>query len=233
MVSSTIKAAIPQPLKHPLRAISKTFWDIRGLPSQSLGDVSIIKTLLSSLGGETLRVFEWGSGASTIYYTKYLRAIGRKFQWHAAENSPLWRQRGHEKVLRAGMGDQVHIHDCEFPAFWEIPGYSGTNPAPPRSFTDNHEGVQRYVDLPTQLGQQFDLMIVDGRYRRRCLLAAGEALAPGGVVLLHDAQKTHYHPSLSAYPHVRFMTTGRMPGLGQQSTIALCSMDEASIIETL
>ena len=49
----------------------------------------------------------------------------------------------------------------------------------------------RYAYWPTTQ-PQFDLIFVDGRRRNECLLAARECLAPGGVVVLHDANRAAY-----------------------------------------
>lgn len=84
--------------------------------------------------------------------------------------------------------------------------------------------------MPLEVGGQFDVMIIDGRFRRRCLLVAKEVLAKGGVVFLHDAQKPRYHLSLPEFSRSKFITTGSMPGSSQQSTIALCCMGEQTPI---
>ena len=89
-------------------------------------------------------------------------------------------------------------------------------------------------DVYNYLGKdEFDLIFIDGRFRRRCLLAARDSLAPKGVVILHDAQRPHYHDALSAYPHVRMFNTGNMPGTSQPSTIALCSLNDGGFIDEL
>jgi len=57
-----------------------------------------------------------------------------------------------------------------------------------------HQGIGpacRYAYWPTTQGP-FDLIFVDGRRRNECLLAARECLAPGGVVVLHDANRVAY-----------------------------------------
>ena len=123
------------------------------------------------------------------------------------------------------MASHVRLYRCEFPAFWELPGYSPGNPVPPDSRTGS-PSVSKYVNMPNEVGGPFDVIIVDGRYRRRCLLVAKEVLAPDGIVLLHDAQRVHYHSSLEVFPHVRFLATGNLPGTKQQSTVALCTLSD-------
>ena len=93
--------------------------------------------------------------------------------------------------------------------------------------------VKQYVEIPKTIGGQFDVMMIDGRLRRRCLQVAAEVVSPSGIVILHDAQKGHYHPSLELYPHVKFLETGILPGTNQTSTIALASFGAEKLISEL
>ena len=230
MIPTSMKKRVPSTIKHPLRACTQWYWDMRGLPAQSLKDISIFKDLLSHAGNSTIRVLEWGSGKSTVFYPKFLMSTGRDFEWYAIENSKRWHAKSREKLLQNGLADRVHVEVFEFPAFWELPGYTVHEPIPPHSYTSD-PNVARYIGWPAELGLQFDLVIVDGRFRRRCLLAAPDFLAPEGVVILHDAHKAHYHSSLSAYPYVQFLETGKLPGTSVQSMIALCSLSDNPCIQ--
>ena len=124
MVLQTLRRWMPYSIKHPLITSTKWHWTARALPAQSLRDISIIKELLTKVQNEKIRVWEWGSGRSTIYYSKFLRNLGMKFEWHAAENSLVWSQTCDTKLSQAGLEQDVHIHCCEFPPFWELPTYS-------------------------------------------------------------------------------------------------------------
>jgi hypothetical protein len=139
MVPATIRKIIPTPDKHPVLACTGWYWYRPGLPAQSPADILVFKEVLSTIAGERLRVFEWGSGASTIYYSKVLKSLGRKFEWHSMDNSRKWCQRVHQKVLRAHLSDRVRVYCSEFPAFWELPGYSPDNPVPVHSYTSSAE----------------------------------------------------------------------------------------------
>ena len=229
MVPTSVKRILPTYIKHPLWASTRLYWQMRGLPEQSWRDISIFKEVLSKVEGRKLRIFEWGSGSSTVYYPKFLRSIGRQFDWYAVDNCKEWFQRGQEKIANAGLTGQVQIFCFDFPAFWQVPGYSYDNPVPPQNYTSS-ANVTEYVDCPKQLTGRFDVIIVDGRFRRRCLEVAAELLAPQGIVILHDANRAHYHSSLALYPHVQFLETGLLPGMSQRSDIALCSFDSDAII---
>ncbi len=64
---------------------------------------------------------------------------------------------------------------------------------------DRHINLDAYVDLPTRLDTRFDVVMIDGRKRRRCLGVAQNVLAEGGIVLLHDAWRAHYRCGMDAY----------------------------------
>ena len=225
MLPHNLREWVPSPIKHPLITCTRWFWEARGRPAQSTKDISLIKALLSDVTSDTLRVWEWGAGRSTIYYTKFLKSMGRDFEWHAVDNSKSWFDKCESEISRNALSNNVRIYHSEFPAFWELPGYSPGNPIPPDSRTGS-TSVSKYVNMPNEAGGPFDVIIVDGRYRRRCLLVAKEVLAPGGIVLLHDAQRAHYHSSLDVFPHVRFLATGNLPGTKQESTVALCTLSD-------
>ncbi|MBT2489651.1 hypothetical protein J7E96_14220 [Streptomyces sp. ISL-96] len=66
---------------------------------------------------------------------------------------------------------------------------------------------------------EYDIVIVDGRMRRRCLLAAAERLGPQTVVLLHDAWHTHYHCALQSYPAATFLCDELWAGAASRATL--------------
>ncbi|MGA8259886.1 MAG: glycosyltransferase [Arenicellales bacterium] len=45
----------------------------------------------------------------------------------------------------------------------------------------------------------YDLIYVDGRNRVKCLQSAKKLLKPGGIVLLHDAERRRYHAGFEGY----------------------------------
>lgn len=179
-----------------------------GLPAQTPQERQLFKTLFGLMAGNgRLRVFEWGCGLSTTYYASFLADRKFDFEWHALDNNRAWHERVTQIVTSRGLGGRVTLYLQEFPPFWEKPGW-GAVPPPCGAFAPKTESEKAYVDLPLKLGGAFDVLIVDARFRRRCLAAAKEALKPDGIVVLHDAQKTHYQEGLDAYPFAAFIETG-------------------------
>jgi len=227
---NSIKKHIPHAIKHPLIAGTNWIWKTKSLPAQSLADISIFKEVLANVGGSKIRVLEWGAGRSTFFYPEFLMSIGRDFSWRAIENSAEWFEICTTKLADHQLEENVEIECFDFPPFWEVAGYS-PNPSLLAATYHNNPHVERYINQPRDLGVQFDLILVDGRFRRRCLLTALDVLKPGGLVILHDAQKAHYHSSLAGLTHLEFLETGNLPGTSQRSTIAVCALEYSDCLD--
>jgi len=187
------------------------------------GDITILKGLLSLAGDKNLRVLEWGSGNSTIYYSKFLSSVKRNFQWLAIESNRTWYERAIRQIRKNQLAERVQVRLYEFPD-------------PRQAWQENriHEAlsskeVQKYIYSPKDDDLQFDVIIVDGRLRRRCLLASLDILAPQGIVFLHDAHRTQYQSALESYPHVRFLLTGN----SKLPQLVLCGLSSAHLIEKI
>jgi predicted O-methyltransferase YrrM len=117
------------------------------------------------------RVFEYGAGASTLW----LRA-------RAGEVISVEHDEQFMSVLGPLLGDtsadgQVVLRPLQ----------------PNRTAT----GDDRYVGTIAEFDGEFDLVVVDGRERVRCVQAALPRLAEGGLILLDDSQRRRYQPALT------------------------------------
>lgn len=174
-----------------------------------------------------LRVLEWGSGRSTLYFTDRLQTEGVAHQWLTLEYDRAF----FEEALAPSLAGRAHSQVIRPDA----PGGSAAAqpPAPGQSaltcvvfdrgrllpYLAGHEAdrlvdLDDYVNYPATLDTKFDLIIVDGRKRRRCLLAAAELLRPGGLVVLHDAYRTYYQCAFSRYASQRML--GEILWIGSQ-----------------
>ena len=186
--------------RHPFGTLYLAYLNARKLPRQTTPERSAMEDILLGLSG-TPRIFEWGSGRSTRYYTRFLRGHGRDFEWHSVEHSAGW-----NGIVRQWVGDDpgVHLHCVPFRNPWEVDACR----------LDDHpeaDQARRYIEFPRALGGEFDLLFVDGRFRRRCLAVAKEVVRSGGFVLLHDAQRSFYQPDESGYAATRRVTGGYFP----------------------
>lgn len=155
------------------------------------GEVRALERALLSLSGRPLRILEWGSGGSTVYFTKFLREHKIPYEWMSIEYNKNWFER-----VSGEVSDDVHTNLVLFD--------SGNN-----NILQPDSTMDEYVNYPKTLGKKFDFILVDGRKRRRCLLVAKEVVSPHGFVFLHDAQRRYYHSAFAEYPRGRFVA-GRL-----------------------
>lgn len=64
--------------------------------------------------------------------------------------------------------------------------------------------LEAYPETPGRC-EKYDLIFVDGRERESCLYVARGRLNPGGVVMLHDAERPIYKQMIDSYRY-RFWT---------------------------
>ena len=180
-----------------------------GLPAQTIKEIRLFKKIFTEMAQhkKQIRIFEWGSGYSTMYYANYLREIKADFQWHAIDNNPDWHSIVRKMISDNQLDSSVHLHIKSFSPFWEKPEW-GPIPPPCGKFTPQTEDEISYVNFPMTLGADFDIIIIDARFRRCCLKIAMNVLSDVGIVIMHDAQKTHYHTGIEKFPYRKFFDTG-------------------------
>src|SRR5690606_10905515 len=148
-------------------------------------------------------MLEWGSGGST---QTILRECPFIETYHSIEHDRPW----YERIREAVTDPRLTLHLVE-PTRPEPPrrilnvtkrkrlAYRALGESDPSLFRD-------YINFPHSLGLAFDFILVDGRARRFCLETAWDVLRPGGVLALHDAQRTIYHPVLHKLGEPLFLT---------------------------
>ncbi|MBW2420383.1 MAG: class I SAM-dependent methyltransferase, partial [Deltaproteobacteria bacterium] len=156
-------------------------------PWMSEDEIRTLEEEFLRLERDHLDVLEWGCGGSTDYFTSFLRRNGVSYHWTSVEHNRTW----YEKVAeRLQADDDVEVH--LFAA-----GDDGTPVA--------ELPMDDYVEFPATLGRRFDFILVDGRKRKRCLEQAQQLLKPGGIVILHDANRGKYHGAFRSYPDSSFL----------------------------
>jgi glycosyl transferase family 2 len=171
----------------------------------------ILDRLARRFGGE-LRVLEWGSGLSTLHYPAWLSARGVRVSWTTIEHDRalfrhsieaelrardatiVWSEELRDTPLRLGGDDHTGVVAVVFDK-GPINPFDGN----PMRDAERAKDLDDYVGFPAAHGARFHVTIVDGRKRRRCLLEAAALLEPGGIALLHDAQRPYYHGAFAAF----------------------------------
>jgi len=151
-------------------------------------EIRIFEKALLDARRPHLRILEWGSGGSTVYFPQLLARHGIGYSWLSLEYKKEW---------YLAVSAQVNTDRNVRLVLFEV---VGEDPWSPTCTMDE------YVSFPSTLGIRFDVILVDGRKRRRCLKEAKSLLAPEGMVFLHDAQRRRYHCALADYPDSLFLT---------------------------
>jgi hypothetical protein len=154
-----------------------------GVPWWTYSAIDAVDSYLQGLGGRA-RVFEFGSGASTIWLAE------RAAEVHVVEHDEDWAAKVRSLLdARPELSAKVTLH--------VVPALPSPRPATPSAgrgaanldFTD-------YVATIERVGGEFDLVSVDGRAREACLDASLSHLAPHGVVLVDDSHRLRYRRAL-------------------------------------
>lgn len=181
--------------------------DFLRLPAQTTKEIGIYKFVLNNIdqieGNKKLSIFEWGSGFSTVYYANFLRHKKMRFEWHSVDNDRAWHEKVKSLIKKKHLESYVRIYLYEFDPFWKKPEWR-SNLLTCSILGPESESEISYINFPRQLHCKFDIAIIDGRFRRRCMQTAKEVLLPEGIAILHDAQKKHYHIGLNNFKYGSF-----------------------------
>lgn len=133
-----------------------------------------------------LRIVEWGSGRSTVHFSKFLKRHGIPFRWHAVENYYPWYFRVGESIRSAGLSGSTEVH-LKSATFED------------RKSRQEESEMSEFVEFPLSFDETFDVALIDGRKRRDCLEIAARVLKPSGVAILHDAEREDAHPAFRRF----------------------------------
>lgn len=157
------------------------FYSFFQIPHMTKIERDKIKAILSDI--ENPCIFEYGSGYSTLYFAKFLRKKNKKFMMYSVDSSIDWHKRVKKLIDRNHLGESV------------------------KTFYEGNE--QDYAHYLKRFSRKFDFILVDGRFRRRCLEVVAHCLADGGVVFLHDAERPYYHEPLGLFKEAAFFESGK------------------------
>lgn len=148
------------------------------LPWWSYGAIHRVERFL--VEHPTARVFEFGSGASTVWLARRASAVV------TVEHDEAFA----EVVQRLIQG----YNNVELSI---VPGaVSGPEPpaTPSRRRGAGHLDFTRYVETIERVGGEFDLIVIDGRARLHALAHARHHVARGGLIVFDDAERRRYRP---------------------------------------
>lgn len=144
-----------------------------------------------------VRVFEYGSGASTLWLSH------RADEVHSVEHHRGFGDYIAEALLRA---PNIHLRIVE--------PVSSASPLIPSS-KEGCEGLDfaDYVATIGDVGGSFDLIVIDGRAREACLRRALPHLADSGVIVFDNTRRPRYRRAISLAPVDERRLAGLTPTL--------------------
>jgi hypothetical protein len=134
-----------------------------------------------------MRVFEYGSGGSTLYW------LSRGAEVVSVEHDAAWYGIVKQK-LPAGAKADYRLVEAD-PAATPAPAGDVADPA--AYLSQNPDFVGRtFRSYATQIDAfpdgHFDLVLVDGRARPSCVAHGARKVRPGGLLVLDNAERPHY-----------------------------------------
>jgi hypothetical protein len=198
----------PSPAARHLRTMF-AIHDVQDLASLDLAwwsydAISEVEHHLDALSGRG-RVFEYGSGASTLW-------LGRR----AGEVHSVEHDKGFYEFLAPQLTSLPHVTLRAVEAVRE--------PVPHTpSQRRGHEGLDfsAYVAAIDDVPGSFDLVVVDGRARVASARHALPRLAPGGILVLDNADRDEYAPVVGDPSLQVRLLRGATPCLPYPTTTAL------------
>ena len=142
-----------------------------------------------------MRVFEYGSGGSTLFFAEHVKA------GVSVEHDLVWKKKVSEALRQKGYRNwQMRVFELPFNAsLLQDPSdpnsyASGRIRYRKQSFKDYAISIEEYPD------GYFDVVLIDGRARPSCFKHAVNKVSEKGCIILDDADRDHYcyiHKSLN------------------------------------
>lgn len=147
--------------------------------------------------GRGSRVFEFGSGGSTLFFAR----LGAEVT--SVEHDPKWRDAVERALAAEGLySGQLLLKEPTRPA-----SEGSADPTDPNAYVSSdhrYEGLE-FVDYATAIDafppEHFDLVVIDGRARPSCFAHSVDRVKKGGFLLLDNAEREGYriiHEELEA-----------------------------------
>jgi beta-phosphoglucomutase-like phosphatase (HAD superfamily) len=153
--------------------------------------------LIERLMPASARVFEYGSGGSTLFFGRHSAQVV------SVEHDSSW----FEQVRAATAGfpnvelvlaqPRLPVDEAEAAVASSSPAFAG------QTFVDYAAVVDRFPD------HHFDLLVVDGRARPSCFFRAAPKVRIGGLVVLDDSERPAYASAVAAATAAGWPERGR------------------------
>lgn len=157
------------------------------LPWITLGGLDYLGSILKP----TDRVFEWGSGGSTLYLSNRVQEL------ITVEHDREWFERVQDRMQKKGRANWTGFLEEPTPV-------TDSNTRNAELWSDYFSSDARYREssfeayakrIDDYADESFQLILVDGRARPSCIHHAIPKVVPGGVLMLDNAERDYYMPA--------------------------------------
>lgn len=151
------------------------------VPWWTYGAITEVSSWLSARE-RPIRVFEYGSGASTLWLAR------RADEVHSVEH--------HREFGEMMAAELAALPNVSFRIVEPV----ASNAPLVGSQKEGHAGLDfaDYVDAIDDVGGQFDLVVIDGRAREACLRKARGRLAEDGIIVFDNSRRRRYREAIAA-----------------------------------
>lgn len=174
--------------------IHKVFKKKPPKPLMKYREIEIIMEILESL--KPARALEWGAGYSTLYFPQI---AGKETKWFSIEHNRDWAKRVREMNHNRNV-EIFQVDPDKFP--WTDEFKDGA-----------YSDLKGYIEFADRFGK-LDFIFIDGRARKEAVVKAYGIVKDEGIVVLHDANRTHYHKHFNSFKYQALFTDKRRSGGG-------------------
>ena len=149
---------------------------------------------LNTLPLQSKKVFEWGSGGSTLFWLKKGADV------ISVEHDPQW----YEKMkLILNNTKKIEYKLIEPEIYYDASCSSSFDPSDPDSYLSSNSNKQSYRKYASYIDKfddnYFDIIVVDGRARPSCIKHAISKIKTGGILILDNSDRDYYLSKTSQY----------------------------------
>lgn len=148
---------------------------------------------LNTLSLRSKRIFEWGSGGSTLFWLKkgaYVVSVEHNRQWY--EKMKL--------IIKDMNRVDYKLIEPEIVCDMSPDLFDPSDPNSYLSSTSNKQDYYKYVSYIDQFENNcFDIILIDGRARPSCIKHAVNKIKTGGILILDNSDRDHYLSKTSHY----------------------------------
>lgn len=134
-----------------------------------------------------IRVFEYGSGGSTLYWLTCKRS-----QCISIEHNPNWYELVNKYVLNLGAPSDVDYRLVE-PIAYKSDGLDVYDPANYLDDKMRNFSFENYVKQIDEFPDEyFDVVMIDGEARPSCIVHGWKKVRRGGLMIVDNADRSDY-----------------------------------------